>query len=63
MRDIFIPQFMDRRPYNVWEENHDDGRDWALEKARKILATHQPEPLDVAISAELKKIIASVEKA
>ena len=63
MRDIFIPQFMDRRPYNVWEENHDDGHDWALEKARKILATHQPEPLDVAISAELKKIIASVEKA
>jgi trimethylamine---corrinoid protein Co-methyltransferase len=63
MRDIFIPQFMDRRPYNVWEVNHDDGRDWALEKARKILNTHQPEPLDAAVSLELKKIIASVEKA
>jgi trimethylamine--corrinoid protein Co-methyltransferase len=61
MRDIYIPQFLDRRPYNVWEEKHDDGRDWALEKARNILATHQPEPLDPIISAELKKIIATVE--
>lgn len=61
MREVFVPQFMDRRPYNIWEEKHDDGRDWALEKARKILASHQPEPLDPAVSAELKKIIASVE--
>jgi trimethylamine---corrinoid protein Co-methyltransferase len=62
MREIFIPQFMDRRPYNVWEEKHDDGRHWALEKARKILDNHQPEPLDSRISTELKKIIAFVEK-
>jgi trimethylamine---corrinoid protein Co-methyltransferase len=61
MRELFIPQFMDRRPYNVWEQKHDDGRDWALAKARNILKTHQPEPLDPTISAELKKIIASVE--
>jgi trimethylamine--corrinoid protein Co-methyltransferase len=45
MRELFTPQFMDRRPYNVWEEKKDDGRDWALEKARKILTTHQPEAL------------------
>jgi trimethylamine--corrinoid protein Co-methyltransferase len=63
MRELFIPQFMDRRPYNVWEEKRDDGHDWALEKARKILATHQPEPLDPAISMELKSIISSVERA
>ena len=63
MHDIFIPQFMDRRPYNVWEEKQDDGRDWALEKARKILQNHQPEPLDASVSSELKKIISSVEKA
>lgn len=61
MREIYIPQFMDRRPYNVWEEKHDDGRDWALEKARNILKTHQPEPLDNSAAAELKKIISSVE--
>lgn len=61
MREIFIPQFMDRRPYNVWEEKHDDGRDWALEKARNILKTHQPASLDPAVSTELKKIIKSIE--
>ncbi len=60
MREIFIPQFMDRRPYNAWEEKGDDGCDWALEKARKMLSTHQPEPLDPAVSAELKNIIASI---
>ncbi len=62
MREIFIPQFMDRRPYNVWEEKHDDGREWALEKARNILNTHQPQPLDPKVSSELKKIITAVEK-
>lgn len=57
MRDIFIPQFMDRRPYNVWEEKKDDGRDWALAKARQILSTHQPETLDPKLSAEFLHII------
>jgi trimethylamine--corrinoid protein Co-methyltransferase len=62
MRDVFLPQFMDRRPYNEWEERKDDARDWALDKARKILATHQPDPLDPKLNAELVKIIATMEK-
>jgi len=62
MRDVFLPQFMDRRPYNEWEEKKDEARDWALAKARKILATHQPDPLDPNLSAELAKIIAANEK-
>jgi trimethylamine--corrinoid protein Co-methyltransferase len=57
MREIFIPQFMDRRPYNEWESKKDDARDWALAKARKTLAEHQPDPLDPKLSAELAKII------
>ena len=61
MREIFVPQFMDRRPYNLWEQKHDDGRDWALEKAREILRKYEPEPLDPAISAELKKIISTIK--
>ena len=61
MRDIFLPQFMDRRPYSEWETKKDDARDWAIEKARKTLATHQPEPLDSKISSELSRIIASLE--
>lgn len=63
MRDLFLPQFMDRRPYNVWEEKGDGARDWARDKAREILATHQPEPLDPQLSAELGRIIANLEKA
>jgi len=62
MRDVFLSQFMDRRPYNEWEEKKDDARDWALAKARKLLSTHQPEPLDAKLSAEMAKIIASLEK-
>lgn len=61
MREVFLPQFMDRRPYNVWEEKKDDARDWALDKARNILATHQPDALDARISAEMARIIQAEE--
>jgi trimethylamine--corrinoid protein Co-methyltransferase len=61
MRDLFLPQFMDRRPYNEWESKKDNASDWALAKARKILAEHQPDPLDAKISDEMGKIIASLE--
>ena len=63
MRELFLPQFMDRRPYTAWEEKQDGPRHWALAKARQILETHQPEPLDPKLSLELQRIIASVEKA
>jgi len=62
MRDIFLPEFMDRRPYNEWEEKKDDARDWALVKARNILINHEPDPLDSKLSAELDKMIAAEEK-
>jgi len=62
MRELFMPQFMDRRPYGEWETKQDDARDWAVNKARKILAEHQPESLDPKISEEMTKIIQSVEK-
>ncbi len=44
IRELFLPQFMDRRPYNEWEEKRDGAADWALAKARQILETHQPSP-------------------
>jgi len=62
MRDLFLPQFMDRRPYSEWESKKDDARDWASAKARRILAEHQPQALDPKISAEMDRIIRSVEK-
>jgi trimethylamine--corrinoid protein Co-methyltransferase len=62
MRDIFLPQFMDRRSFNEWETRKDDARDWALAKAHAMLETHQPDPLDERISSEMAKIISSLEK-
>ena len=62
MRDLFLPQFLDRRPYTQWEEKGDDARDWALNKARKIMKEHQPDMLDQKVSLEFDRIIKSVEK-
>jgi trimethylamine---corrinoid protein Co-methyltransferase len=62
MRELYMPQFMDRRPYTEWETKGDDSSDWATAKARKILAEHQPETLDPKISEEMAKIIRSIEK-
>ena len=62
MRELFVPQFMDRRPYNVWEEQKDGAPDWALAKARQILETHQPEALDPALSRELQSVIDATER-
>ncbi|MCE9647789.1 MAG: trimethylamine methyltransferase family protein [Chloroflexi bacterium] len=62
MRELFMPKFMDRRPYSEWETKKDDARDWALTRARKILNEHQPEPLDGGLRREMEKIIKSVEK-
>ena len=62
MRELFLPQFMDRRPFNEWESKKDDARDWALAKARKMLETHHPDPLDDRIRTEMGKIISSLEK-
>lgn len=59
MRELFLPQFMDRRSYETWEAQRDDAPDWALAKARQLLAGHQPAALDPRLSAELDRIIAA----
>jgi trimethylamine--corrinoid protein Co-methyltransferase len=61
MRELWMPRLFDRRPYNVWEEKRDGARDWARQKAQDILKTHQPDPLDPKLSAELARIVSSVE--
>jgi trimethylamine---corrinoid protein Co-methyltransferase len=62
MRELFMPKFMDRRPYSEWETKKDDARDWALARARKTLNEHEPDLLDKNISKEMERIIKSVEK-
>lgn len=62
MRERWVPAFMDRRPIETWEERRDGPKDWARSKAQEILASYEPEPLDEALSRELTRVIASVEK-
>jgi trimethylamine--corrinoid protein Co-methyltransferase len=61
LHELWVPSYMDRRPYDVWEEKQDGARDWARENAKQILATHQPDPLDPKIVVELKRIAESLE--
>ena len=61
MRDLWVPQYMDRRPYDVWKERQDGARDWAHSRAKEILSTHQPDTLDENLSGELTRIITSIE--
>jgi trimethylamine--corrinoid protein Co-methyltransferase len=61
MRELWVPKFMDRRPYEVWLEKGDNAPDWARAKATEIYANHQPELLDPKISHEFNHIIALVE--
>jgi trimethylamine--corrinoid protein Co-methyltransferase len=57
MHDIFVPEFMDRRPYSEWETKGDDARDWALAKARRLLKEHEPKGLEPALRAEFARLI------
>ena len=63
MRELWMPRFMDRRPYETWEAERDGARDWARARARQILDTHEPEPLEAGLVEELGRIIAAVERA
>jgi len=62
MRELWLPTLMDRRSYHEWEQKQDGPRDWARQKARKILSTHQPDPLDPDLATELEHIVATVER-
>jgi trimethylamine--corrinoid protein Co-methyltransferase len=60
MRDLWLPRFMDRRPYEAWMETGDGPRAWAGAEARRILAEHEPELLEPQLAAELDRLAASV---
>jgi len=61
MRNLWLPTLMDRRQYSQWAKQRDSARDWALDRAKQILDTHHPDPLDPELCVELEKIIHSVE--
>ena len=61
MREIWMPKYMDRRAYEVWQQKGDGPRDWARTEALKRYQEHQPEHLDPTQSQELQRIITSLE--
>jgi trimethylamine:corrinoid methyltransferase-like protein len=61
MRSLWLPRLMDRRPWEQWVEKKDGARETARQRAAELLKTHQADPLDPALAAELKKIIAAQE--
>ncbi len=63
MRSLWLPHLMDRRPYEQWAEKKDGAVDTARQRAREIIATHKPDPLEPKLVQELKRIIAKQESA
>ena len=61
MHDMWLPEFIDRRPYEQWKTKGDNATDWATAKAQSILREHEPDPLDPMLEKELDRIISSVE--
>ena len=62
MRELWLPELLDRRTYDEWVVKKDGAREWAGEKAWDILKNHPGEPLDPKQADELKRIITSYEK-
>jgi trimethylamine--corrinoid protein Co-methyltransferase len=57
MRNLWLSTYMDRRPYSLWEKKKDGAREWAREKAKQILKSHQPLTLDSKLAKELRRIV------
>jgi len=58
MRDLWRPHFLDRQSWESWEAGGRPGpADRARSRAREVLATHRPEPLEAALAAELDRVI------
>jgi trimethylamine--corrinoid protein Co-methyltransferase len=46
MRELWLSTLIDRRPCSEWKEKKDEARGWTRHRAKKILGTHKPEPLE-----------------
>jgi trimethylamine--corrinoid protein Co-methyltransferase len=59
----FLPKLSDRDSYEVWTEKGKKGfQEQAKAQVKKILAGHNPSPLDSAVEKELLSIVQEVEK-
>ena len=62
-QEHFIPQLSDRDSYEAWvEKGKPSIQERAKDRVKKILAEHEPLPLDPTVEKELLAIIREVEK-
>jgi trimethylamine---corrinoid protein Co-methyltransferase len=60
LREMWQPSVMNRSTYEKWlADGKKDALETAREKARQILLTHQPEPLEAGLEEEIEEIIKS----
>ncbi len=63
IEELYIPELADRKTGGEWRKaGSKDILQRAKEKAKKLLETHKPEPLEKEIQKELKKIVKEAEK-
>ena len=56
-KEIWVPHLMERRAWAQWEKDgKKDTEQRAREKAKEILASHQPERLDPEVEAQIDRI-------
>jgi trimethylamine--corrinoid protein Co-methyltransferase len=62
-KELYIPELADRKTREEWQKiGAKDILQRAKEKAKQILETHEPEPLEKDIQEELRKIVKEAEK-
>ncbi len=60
MRELWQPRLFDRGTWEEWEAGgRPSPRDRAHERARTLLAAHEPAPLATGLGEELERIVAS----
>lgn len=62
-KEHYLPKLSDRRTRAGWKKSGGKGiRAEARKRAKEILASHEPEPVDPTIWREIETIIRDVEK-
>jgi len=63
IKELYIPELADRKTRGEWQDTGSkDILQRAEEKAKKILETHKPEPLEKEVQEELSKIVKEAER-
>jgi trimethylamine--corrinoid protein Co-methyltransferase len=63
MRELWQPRLFDRGTWEEWEaQGRQTPRDRARERARSLLASHVPPPLDDGVGQELERIVAAFSR-